>query len=243
MKVLCFGSTSAIAFEFLKLLQPKTTEMLLVSRNSEKLARDEKDLIVRGFKVTSLVADLSEIHRLPELLSKIDQEFGTPDLLLIAHGDLGSQAESQKDSQKALSQIENNFLSPVVILTTLAEKMKAKSKGHIVVISSVAGDRGRASNYVYGSAKAGLTEFCSGLRQSLAQYGVHVMTVKPGFVDTPMTKEFTKGPLWATPQKVARDIARGVQKNKDVLYTPWFWWGIMWIIRHIPEFIFKKIKL
>jgi decaprenylphospho-beta-D-erythro-pentofuranosid-2-ulose 2-reductase len=121
--------------------------------------------------------------------------------------------------------------------------MKQNETGTIAVISSVAGDRGRKSNYVYGSAKGGLTIFLQGLRNALSGSGVHVLTIKPGFVDTPMTNDFTKGLLWAKPEKVAKDIKRAIDKKKNIIYTPWFWRWIMLIIRLIPESVFKKMNL
>jgi hypothetical protein len=107
----------------------------------------------------------------------------------------------------------------------------------------VAGDRGRQSNYVYGAAKSMVSTFLQGLRNRLNGRGVHVLDIKPGFVDTPMTAEFKKGALWATPDQVAKAIVRAIKKRQNTLYTPFFWAGIMWIIRMIPEFIFKKLKL
>jgi short-subunit dehydrogenase len=121
--------------------------------------------------------------------------------------------------------------------------MATQGHGAIAVIGSVAGDRGRASNYVYGTAKAGLAAFTQGLRQRLSKSNVQVLLIKPGFVDTPMTQEFKKGFLWASPDQVAKDICRAVEKRKNVLYTPWFWALIMLIIQHIPESIFKRLKL
>lgn len=111
------------------------------------------------------------------------------------------------------------------------------------MISSVAGDRGRASNYLYGSAKAAVTTYLSGLGQRLHASGVNVLAIKPGFVDTPMTAAFKKGALWATPEQVANGILKAIGKRKSVAYLPGFWWAVMMIIKNIPEFIFRRIKL
>jgi short-subunit dehydrogenase len=121
--------------------------------------------------------------------------------------------------------------------------MQSAKHGSIAVISSVAGDRGRASNYLYGAAKAAVSAFLSGLRQRLHGDGVNVLTIKPGFVDTPMTRDFKKGPLWAKPGAVARGIVQAIDKRKAIAYLPWFWWGIMLIIKHVPEFVFRRVKL
>ena len=125
----------------------------------------------------------------------------------------------------------------------LARRLERQGSGTLAVISSVAGDRGRASNYLYGSAKAAVTAFASGLRQKLRDRGVNVLTIKPGFVDTPMTRDFRKGPLWAQPAQVAKGIARAIDSRRGVAYLPGFWWAIMRVITHIPEPVFRRIKL
>jgi short-subunit dehydrogenase len=131
----------------------------------------------------------------------------------------------------------------MALCTLLANQFEDQGHGVIAVISSVAGDRGRQSNYVYGAAKAAVTAFTSGLRQRLYPKGVRVVTIKPGFVSTPMTAAFKKGALWATPDKVAADIVRAMAGGTAVIYTPWFWRPIMWIIRCVPETIFRRLKL
>jgi short-subunit dehydrogenase len=132
----------------------------------------------------------------------------------------------------------------VSLLTLLANYFQSRGRGSIVAISSVAGDRGRKSNYVYGAAKGMVTLFLQGLRNRLASKGVTVVTIKPGFVDTPMTKDFDRsGPLWTQPPAIARGIVRAVERRRDVAYLPWFWQLIMLVIRHIPERIFKRMSL
>jgi len=169
---------------------------------------------------------------------------GHVDIALIAHGTLPEQEMCERDPQQAVREFTTNGLSVIAMLTDLANRMEAQKSGCIAVISSVAGDRGRPSNYLYGSAKSAVSVFCSGLRARLFKSGVHVLTIKPGFVDTPMTQGL-KLPklLLATPDRVARDIVRAIDKRKDTLYTPWFWRYIMLIIIHIPGVIFKRMKL
>ena len=139
--------------------------------------------------------------------------------------------------------LQTNALSTISLLTLLATRFEAKKSGTICVISSVAGDRGRASNYVYGSAKAMVTAFTSGLRQRLYKSNVSVVTIKPGFVDTPMTSEFKKGILWAKPSVVAALIVKAIDKKKAEVYAPVFWRVVMSLITALPNFIFKRIKL
>ena len=132
----------------------------------------------------------------------------------------------------------------ISLLTHLGNRFELQRQGSIVVISSVAGDRGRQSNYVYGTAKRAVSIFLQGLRQRLHKSGVQVLTVKPGFVDTPMTAGFDKkGLLWVGPEVIAQCICAGVEKKRDVVYAPWFWWGVMGGIRAVPEWVFKKLKL
>jgi short-subunit dehydrogenase len=144
----------------------------------------------------------------------------------------------------AVREFNTNAVSIIALLTRFANIVEQQRRGTIAVISSVAGDRGRQSNYLYGSAKAALSTFCDGLRARLFKVGAHVVTIKPGFVATPMTAGLPlPGPLVATPEKVAGDIVRAIEKGKDVIYTPWFWWGIMLIIRSIPGRVFKRLSL
>jgi decaprenylphospho-beta-D-erythro-pentofuranosid-2-ulose 2-reductase len=162
---------------------------------------------------------------------------------LIAHGTLPDQSACESSVEMALAEFATNGTSTIALLTALAPGMEAQGAGVLAVISSVAGDRGRQSNYLYGAAKAAVSTFASGLRQRLAKAGVSVVTIKPGFVDTPMTRNFRKGALWAKPDAVARGIVRAADRGSSVVYLPWFWSPIMLVIKHIPEFIFKRIKL
>jgi len=142
-----------------------------------------------------------------------------------------------------MAEIQTNALSTISLLTLIANRFEAKKDGTICVISSVAGDRGRGSNYVYGSAKAMITAFSSGLRQRLHKSNVAVVTIKPGFVDTPMTVDFSKNLLWSKPNVVATKIVRAIDVKKTEVYVPSFWWAIMLIIKVIPNRIFRKLKL
>ena len=243
-KILIIGATSAIAEATARLWAQRGEQLFLVGRNAARLDAIAADLRVRGSsKVLTYVMDANDYTAHVPMLDAAEQALGGLDTVLLAHGTLSDQQACQQSVELTLNEINTNALSAVALLTPIANRFEALKRGSIVVISSVAGDRGRQSNYVYGSAKALVTAFTSGLRQRLAKSGVVVLTVKPGFVDTPMTASFKKGPLWATPARVAHDIDRALCKRQGLLYTPTFWCLIMAIIRSIPERLFVRIKL
>lgn len=167
-----------------------------------------------------------------------------PDITLCAFGYLGDQEKAQQDWPEAARILQANFTGAVSILNIVANDYEARKSGMIIGISSVAGERGRQSNYIYGSAKAGFTAYLSGLRNRLFRSGVHVMSVQPGFVNTQMTQHLNLPPLLtAQPELVANAVFKAVGRRKNVLYVKWPWKYIMLIIKLIPEFIFKKLKL
>jgi short-subunit dehydrogenase len=176
----------------------------------------------------------------------IEDVFSDDDIecILIAFGYLGEQEKSERDISEAQKVIETNYTGAVSVCELAAERFLEKGRGTIAAISSVAGDRGRKSNYIYGSAKSALSTYLSGLRNRLYQNNIHVLTIKPGFVDTPMTFGM-KIPriILALPERVGRDIYKAIVKRKNILYTPFYWRWIMLIIKLIPEFVFKKLSL
>lgn len=219
-------------------------ELFLLARNQERLTSLGEDLKVRGAcSVRGEIFDANDFAHHTAVITNVIEQLGGLDLVLIAHGTLGDQKACEQDVALTLSEFNTNALSVISLLTPLANHFEKQGHGSIAVISSVAGDRGRQSNYVYGAAKGMLSIFLQGLRNRLFKSGVQVLTIKPGFVDTPMTAAFPKGPLWATPEKVAGDIDKAITRGKDELYTPGFWCLIMAIIRSIPEFIFKRLSL
>jgi len=244
-KILIVGATSAIAQETARLFAAEGNTLFLVARNANKLQAVADDLRVRGAaKVDTAVLDLNELSEHAALLQKATQSLDGLDIALIAHGTLGNQEASQADFNVARQELKTNFLSVVSLLTLIANQFEAQKSGVIAVISSVAGDRGRGSNYVYGTAKAGVSAFLQGLRNRLSKAGVSVITIKPGFVDTPMTAHIDKkGPLFVGPEVIAKGIYQAILNKKDVVYLPAFWFGIMSLIIHIPESIFKKLSL
>ncbi len=216
----------------------------LVGRRAGALEALAADLRVRGAaEVETWVLDANDIARHAACLDAAWQRFGAFDHVLIAHGVLPEQDECERSAAAALASFDTNARSVLALLTDLANRFERQGTGAIGVISSPAGDRGRASNYVYGAAKAAVTNFASGLRHRLARKGVRVVTILPGFVDTPMTASFAKGPLWATPERVAADIDRALEGGFGAVYTPWFWRWIMLVIKHVPERLFVRTRL
>lgn len=243
-KILIVGATSAMAEACARLWAQRGDKLFLAARNVAQLQSVADDLRTRGAaQVGAKAFDANAFDQHAALLAEATATLGGLDTVLIAHGTLSDQERAQQDVAYALQEIQTNGTSVVALMTLAGEQLAAQGHGAIAVISSVAGDRGRQSNYVYGSAKALVGAFASGLRQRLAKKGVHVITIKPGFVDTPMTAQFKKGALWAKPEQVARDISRAIDKGQRVVYTPGFWRWIMLIIKHIPEWIFVKIAL
>lgn len=246
-RVIIFGATSAIAEQTARQLVTKGASLYCVGRNQQKLDAMLDDLRVRAGdnqRVDGSVADLTDTAQHPVLIDVAERFLGSVDGVLIAHGTLPDQQACQSDVAQMRQEIETNGLSVVSLLTLLANRFEQQRRGVIAVISSVAGDRGRQSNYVYGAAKGMVTIFLQGLRNRLAKSNVDVVTIKPGFVDTPMTAEFDKsGPLWAKPEQIAAGIIKAMQKGRGEIYLPSFWWGIMLIIKHTPEVIFKRLSL
>lgn len=243
-KVVIIGATSAIAAETARAFAQEGASLFLIGRNAEKLERLASDLRARNAAdVHTATFDAHDLASHDKLMERASHALGAIDMALIAHGDLPNQPECEASWPATERSLAANFLSPIAFLTWLANYFQARKTGNITVISSVAGDRGRQSNYVYGAAKGGLTTFLQGLRNRLAHHGVSVTTIKPGFVDTPMTAHIKKGPLFASAETVGRRVHKAMVRGESVVYTPAFWRLIMLAILHIPECIFKKLKL
>jgi decaprenylphospho-beta-D-erythro-pentofuranosid-2-ulose 2-reductase len=243
-RVLLIGATSAIAQSVAREYARRGARLVLVGRRPEALATQAADLKVRGAaEVATAVLEATDIDAHADVLAQAWQRFGGLDVALIAHGTLPDQASAQLSVRETLDCLNTNAGSVIALLTDLANRFEAQGSGVIGVISSPAGDKGRASNYVYGAAKAAVSNFASGLRHRLFKRGVRVVTVLPGFVDTPMTAAFPKGPLWAQPDKVAADIVAALDRRNGTLYTPWFWRWIMALVLHLPQALFLRSKL
>ena len=243
-KILIIGATSAIAQEIAKQYSIEKSELILVGRRQDFLDIIAQDLQVRGAsKVSVFAQDLNDFSLHHQLIEKIWGLAKKVDVVLLAHGVLGNQDKAEADQGELLSILNSNFMSHASLLNEVAAKMKQQKSGTIAVISSVAGDRGKQSNYIYGAAQSAKSTYADGLRNRLFPYGVNVITFKLGFVDTPMTKEFKKGALWASPSGIAKGIVKSIEHGKNIVYLPFFWRYIMMIIKNIPEGIFKKLKM
>lgn len=241
-RVLIIGATSAIAAEVGRLYAGRGAALVLAGRNPARLAAVGDDLRLRGAGTVAA-----------EVLDVLDHEAHAPfvqrafagglDVVLVAHGVLPDQRRCEADPGEAMRALEVNLVATVALVTLLANELQARRSGTLAVISSVAGDRGRQSNYVYGAAKAGLTAFLQGLRQRLHPAGVRVVTLKPGFVNTPMTAHLPENPLASSSRRAARAIYRAIEAERDVAYIPWFWRPVMAVIKALPEPIFKRLRL
>lgn len=242
--VLLIGATSSIARSLASQMAQQGVALHLAARDSFELQRIAQDLTIRyQVPVSWSVVEAENYDSHPQLIAETLEKRGNLDGVIVSLGELGTQQEAQEDFDKAQRIIHSNYTGVASILTHAANYLEKQKQGFIIGISSVAGDRGRQSNYIYGSAKGALSLFLQGLRSRLAKCNVHVMTVKPGFVDTKMTFGMPGLFLVASPDDIAKGILKALDKQKNIVYLPGFWWGIMTIIKSIPEFIFKKMKL
>lgn len=239
---LVIGATSEIGRAIAHRLAGEGYALQLAGRDPSGIRREANDLRLRtGAVVTSHRCDVLCADGGVSLLDALDP---FPEVAVCVVGLLGRQKESERDGAAAQTVMRTNYLGPALLMGALAARFEQRGGGVLVGVSSVAGERGRAANYVYGSAKAGFTAFLSGLRNRLSASGVHVVTVKPGFVRTRMTDGLDLPErLTATPEEVAEAVAGAIRHRRDVIYVRRIWRWIMWIIRAMPERVFKKMKL
>jgi short-subunit dehydrogenase len=243
-RIMIIGASSAIAHATARLFAREGGCFYLVGRDENRLRAVADDLKVMGATKTEIhIMDVLDYERHDTIITEAVTKLDGLDTVLIAHGELPNQRACEGSFKSTRISFEVNCLSTLSILTHIANRFEKRKSGTIVVISSVAGDKGRRSNYIYGASKGALTIFLQGLTARLREAGVTVTTVKPGYVDTPMTSSFTKNFLWAQPNRVAQDIYRAIEKGKEEVYTPWFWKYIMWVLDTAPAFVLRRFNL
>lgn len=245
LHIVIVGATSGIAQAVARRYATEQAALFLVARDAEKLTLVASDMKARGASaVHTFCMDATDYERLNEMCDTAWSTLDHVDVALVAHGTLPDQRRAQAEFDYSIRQFRVNGESAIACMAVLGQRCQVQGRGVLAVIGSVAGDRGRGSNYLYGAAKAAVDAFASGLRARLFKAGVHVLTIKPGFVATPMTAGLDLPPrLTAQPDRVAADIVRAIARKQDVLYTPGFWRLIMTIIRLVPNPIFKRSKL
>jgi short-subunit dehydrogenase len=230
--------------EVARLLAPSGARFFLVARNQNKLDAIREDLLTHGaHQVDTCATDLRETDLHPGILERAATTLCTIDLALIAHGILGDHRKAQSDYSEAEDILRTNFLSVVSLVTWLSGYFENSHKGTLAVISSISGDRGRARDYVYASSKAGLNIFLDGVRNRVHRHGVHVLTILPGFVLTPMTEHLPRRILTATPSRVAPRILAAIVRREDVVYIPGFWAVIMFLLRIVTRRILISLDI
>jgi decaprenylphospho-beta-D-erythro-pentofuranosid-2-ulose 2-reductase len=243
--VLVVGATSAIGRAIARQLAASGRNVVLAGRRTAELERSARDLEIR-YGVSAFVQpfDALDWDSYASFFSACQQACGGElDGVVLCHGDMPEQAEAELDPRLCRRLIDVNYASPVCLLELAARDFEARGRGFLCALSSVAGDRGRPSNHIYGSSKAALSTYLEGLRARMARHGVRVVTVKPGFVDTALTYGRPGLFLVASPDRVAADVLRGIERDRAVVYTPGFWAVILFIIRNIPDPIFKRLSL
>ena len=245
MNIVLIGAGSAIATAVARRYAAKHSSLFLFARNGSRLVLQQQDLLVRGAaRVGTRVLDLLNHEEHETAINAATEFFGEDDidLVLICHGSLPDQEAAEQDFDLARREIDINGLSVISLLTRLTPYLKEQGRGMLAVVTSVAGDRGRQPNFVYGAAKALVSTYLQGLRGKLLPYGVDVLDIRPGLVDSPMTQQFDKGLFWSSPELVARQIEKAIRRKRHTVYVPGYWRLIMAVVRSIPEAVFKRLK-
>ena len=243
MNILVVGANSAIARATARLYAKRGDELFLIGRDPERLSELSADLNIRGAaRVAKYSIDVTQYDQLHQAIESVNQFFDRIDLALICHGSLPDQNTCDADFRTAQRHINVNGISVIAILIELTKLFQQQRKGTIAVITSVAGDRGRQSNYLYGATKALVSTYLQGLRGRLFPEGIHVVDIRPGLVDTPMTSHLEKGPLFSSPERIASCIVSAIDRKKPIVYAPAYWRVIMTVVCSIPEIIFKRLK-
>ena len=244
MNILIIGATSAIARSISRLYAVENATIFLLARDEERLREATVDLKLRGANaVKALVYDAENTDDHSAVINSAMEFLGSIDVALICHGKLPNQEECQADYVKTKAVITVNGLSVISLCIEIVEKLRERKKGTLAVITSVAGERGRQPNFLYGSAKSMVSTYLQGLRGSVLNDNIHIVDIRPGLVDSPMTARLKKGLLWSSPESIAPSIVKGIGKKKHIIYAPFYWRLIMLVVHMIPEIIFKRIKI
>lgn len=242
-RILILGALSAVAEQAARLFAAEGAQILLVGRHEDRLGAVAADLRNRGaVDVQHAALDLAAADPAMET-PRLVERLGGLDVALVAYGVLGDQGRAEQDLAHAAMIIDTDFRSAAFWCLALAGVLERQRSGTLLVIGSVAGDRGRLSNYVYGAAKGGLAILVEGLAHRLSHCGARAVLIKPGFIDTPMTAHFTKGALWSTPSHIGRIIHRASARGGPIVYAPGWWRLVMLMVRQIPAFVFHRSNL
>lgn len=240
-RIAIIGATSLIAQHAARCFAQAGAQLFLAARDPEKLHLVAEDLKLRGASaVETYIIDMARRDEIAPMMERAIATSGGMDAILVAYGTLSNQAECEHDIDKISRELQINFMSVVTVVSLAANYFENQKKGCLAVIGSVAGDRARRSNYLYGTAKGATALYLQGVRARLCRVGASVVTIKPGFVDSPMTAHLKKNFLFADPARVGRGIYGAMLRGRDIVYLPWFWRWVMLVIRCLPEGLFKK---
>lgn len=243
-KILIIGANSALALPCIKIWAKKNYSLFLVGRNEEKLKYLKNDLEKQyNINVQISVKNLVNKNNCDELKDEYFRENDSIDILFICYGILGEQEKLISNNDSLVNHVFINSISKMIIINSFISHFKKQKKGSIAVITSVAGDIGKSSNFIYGSSNATLSNYLSGLRQYLFRFGVNVVNIKPGLLDTPMTSNFKKNFLFSNPNKVCKKLVNSIEKKNNDVYLPFYWRYIIFVIKLIPKFLFNRLKI
>jgi decaprenylphospho-beta-D-erythro-pentofuranosid-2-ulose 2-reductase len=243
-RIIVYGATSSICHELLKLYAAKKSHFFLVARSRDKLAAVSDDLAARGGVIDgTAVYDFNDWQQHQVSVLEGKESLGNIDIAIVAHGSLPDQRECESSSAALKACMDDNFTSAAVVVQACAQQLVEQGSGTLAVLSSVAGDRGRKSNYAYGAAKAGIDTLLQGLQGRFSGSDIKVVNIKPGMVITPMTAHMQHGAIWATPSAIAPTIERAIARGTKVCYVPGYWRFVMLIIRYLPTSILAKLPI
>jgi decaprenylphospho-beta-D-erythro-pentofuranosid-2-ulose 2-reductase len=243
-RIFVFGANSAICQAVLRLYAKEGASFFLVARDQEKLAATSADLVARGGVVGGTASyDFNDWQQHEPCLSQGREALGEIDIAIVAHGTLPEQSDCETSSAAVKACMDNNFTSVAIIAQALAQQLSMQGRGTLAVVSSVAGDRGRKSNYAYGAAKAGIDALLQGLQGRFSGSPVKVVNIKPGMVVSPMTSEMQHGLIWATPEAIAPAIHGAITRGRRVCYVPGYWRLIMLVIRCLPTTVLARLPI